>query len=402
MGTLFTRERFGRPQILAGCLLLAFLGQCAWLIAHEQPGLVSSRELARVQEGWAQWHGQGVAGTPTGLVNPADAASMGGALYDPEHSPLWYLIESAPVALLRVAPDSRAWLWLTRAPYALLGALLGASLWYVARRLYGNAGGYTALGLYCFSPAVIQSSALWLAPPNIATAWGTFGAVFTAVAVSHTLYAPREVVLWNWRRIVLLGVSLALAVGSHFCLVLIVPVLLIVMLYLAPHRAAAVVAILVTACGVALLLLFSAYFFHPRLFVHSLGSANWFHGNMAAVRISGAYWQVGREVARAGPVLAVMAPVCVAVWAAWRRSRYFGNTAPLLIGLLFMLLRVLSPHETGSIYGLLAPIFLLVFVGGIVADLLETRAREPGTAVVVGLLAANALWNLIRLGGVGR
>ena len=402
MGTLFTRERFGRPQILAGCLLLAFLAQCAWLIAHQQPGVVASEEIARVQEGWAQWHGQGIAGTPTGLVNPADAASMGGSLYDRDHSPLWYLIESAPVAVFQVAPDSRAWLWLTRAPYILLGVLLGASLWYVARRLYGNAGGYTALGLYCFSPAMIQSSALWLAPPNIATAWGTFGAVFTAVAVSHTLYAPREVVLWNWRRIVLLGVSLALAVGSHFCLLLIVPVLLIVMLYLAPHRGAAVVAILGTACAVALLLLFSAYFFHPVLFVRGLQSADWFHGNVAGLRISGAYRQVGREVVRAGPVLAVMAPVCVAVWAAWRRSRYFGNTAPLLIALLFMILRVLSPHETCSIYGLLAPVFLFVFLGGVVADLLETTARELGTAVVTGLVAANAVWHLIRLGGIGR
>ncbi len=402
MGTFFTRERFGTPQILAGCMLLAFLGQCAWLIAHEQSGVVAAEELSRVQEGWAQWHGQGIAGTPTGLVNPADAAGMGASPYDPDHSPLWYLIESAPVALFHVAADSRAWLWLTRMPYVLLGTLLGASLWYVARRLYGNAGGYTALALYCSSPAVIQSSTLWFSAPNIATAWGTFGAVFTAVAVSHTLYAPREVVLWNWRRIVLLGVSLSLGIGSHFCLLLIVPVLLAVMLYLAPHRAAAVMAILGTACGVALLLLFSAYFFHPALFAQGLGNADWFHGTVAALRIPGAYRQVGREVAQAGPVLALMALAGFGVWAAWRRSRYFGNTAPLAIAVLFMLLRVLSPHRTGEVYGLLAPVFLFVFVGGIVADLLETRVREFGTAVIVGLLAANAVWNLIWLGSVGR
>src|SRR5437868_8446393 len=101
-------------------------------------------------------------------------------------------------------------------PYVVFGGLLGASVWYVSRRLYGNAGGYIALALYCFSPAVILASTLWFAEPNIAGTWGTFGAVFTAIAVSHTLYAPREVVLWNWRRILLLGVSLGLATGSHF------------------------------------------------------------------------------------------------------------------------------------------------------------------------------------------
>jgi hypothetical protein len=62
-----------------------------------------------------------------------------------------------------------------------------------------------------------------------------------------------------------------------------------------------------------------------------------------------------------------------------------------------MALRVLSPHEVGSIYGLLATIFLFVFVAGIVADLLETAARDLTMSVVIGLLAANALWNLLRL-----
>jgi steroid 5-alpha reductase family enzyme len=98
-----------------------------------------------------------------------------------------------------------------------------------------------------------------------------------------------------------------------------------------------------------------------------------------------------------GPVLALMAPVCLALWAVSRRSRYFGNSAPLLVACFFLVLRVLSPHETGAVYGLIAVVFLLVFVGGIVTDLLETKARELGMAIVIGLLAANALWNLIGL-----
>ncbi len=402
MDKFFTRERFGPPQVFAGCLLLAFLAQCAWLIAHQQSGLIFPQELARVQEGWAQWHGQGVAGTPTGLVDPVQGARMRGSPYDQDHSPLWYLIESLPVAPFHVAPDSPAWLWLTRGPYVLFGVLLGASLWYVSRRLYGNAGGYTALALYCFSPSVIRASTLWFSPPNIAAAWGTFGAVFTAIAVSHTLYAPREVVLWNWRRIGLLGVSLALAIGSQFSLALIIPVLLVFMLFVAPDRKAAAVVILVAGCGVALVLLFGAYFLHPGLFFHVIASAMLFRGTGAALRVPGVYLQAVQEIVGSGPVLAVVAPVSLGVWLGWRRSRYFGNTAPLAAALLFFALRIVSPHEAGSVYGLLGVVFLIVFVSGIAADLLETNARELGTAVIVGLLAANALWNLIGLAKVGR
>ena len=45
-----------------------------------------------------------------------------------------------------------------RLPFLAASLLLGASLWYVARRLYGNIGGYIALALYCFSPVIIASS----------------------------------------------------------------------------------------------------------------------------------------------------------------------------------------------------------------------------------------------------
>jgi len=402
MGTFFTRERFGTPQILAGLLLLVFIAQCAWLIAYQPPGAISAEELARVQEGREQWHDHGIAGTPAGFANPAESIRMRGAPFDREHSPLWYLIESAPVALFGVGPDSAMWFWLTRAPYALIGLLLGASLWYVSRRLYGNAGGYTALALYCFSPAVVRASSLWFSPPNIAGAWGAFGAVFTAIAVAHTLYAPREVVLWNWRRILLLGVSLALAVGSHFGLVLIVPLLLGLMLYLAPHRRAAVLTILGTSIGVGAALIFASYFFHPGLFAHGVESAVLFRGTGAALRLPGAYLQVGREILGSGPVLALMAPISLGVWLAARRSRYFGNSAPLLMALFFLLLRVGSPHATGSIYSLLGIIFLFVFVGGIVADLLETRIRGLGMTVIAGMLVANAIWDLTGLFSIGR
>ena len=401
MSTLFTGPRFGRPQLWAGALLLVFFGECSWLIAHNAPSAVPAEEFTRVEQGLEQWQGRKIAGlsvasqgSPDGFTPPVEA-------YEREHSPLWYLAESSALAAFHVAPGSVAGVWLSRIPYVFAGMLLGASLWYVSRRLYGNAGGYIALVLYCFSPTVIRESALWFAAPNIPGVWGTFGAVFTAIAVAHTLYAPREVVLWNWPRILLLGVSLALAVGWHFGLVLLVPLLLAFMSYLAPARRWAAVVILLAGCAIALLLLFSAYWFHPAMFWQGIRRAWPFDFSGAALGMSGAYLQVLKEVADSGPVLVLLAAGALATYAVWRRTRYFGNTAPLLAALIFLGLRVASPHEPQSVFSLAGMVFLLVFVAGIAADLLETPARAACMAVLAGLLAANAIWNLVGLARIG-
>jgi hypothetical protein len=63
---------------------------------------------------------------------------------------------------------------------------------------------------------------------------------------------------------------------------------------------------------------------------------------------------------------------------------------------------VASPHAPESVFTLLAVIFLFVFVAGIAADLLETKGRELSLALIVGLVAANAVWNLIGLARLGR
>jgi hypothetical protein len=311
------------------------------------------------------------------------------------------LIASAPIFVFQVSPVSPLWLWLTRVPYILFGTLLGASLWYVSRRLYGNAGGYIALALYCFSPAVIRSCALWVAEPDVAGAWGTFGAVFTAIAVSHTLYAPREVVLWNWRRIVLLGVSLTLAVGSQFGLAIIIPLLLAFMLYLAADRKRAALVILAAACSIAILSLFASYFFHPALFLQGLKHAHFFDVSWRSIVMPGAYRQLLKEMTGSGPVLLLLFPSALLVFLLWPRARYFGNAAPLIMAVLFLLQRVLSPHAAGSVFCLTAVVFLFVFISGIVADLLETKSLESVSAVLVGLVAANALWDLAGLAWIG-
>jgi len=401
MGGFFTRERFGRPQIVAAFLLLAFLAQCLWLVSRRNSKLPAD-EVSRIVIGRNQWMGQAIAATPQGAQNSHLSPDLGmlpteAKAYDPAHSPLWYLVAAAAntmfTKILRVDPF-KFWGWLAALPFLIFGTLLGASLWYVARRLYGNAGGYIALALYCFSPAVIQSSALWFSQPETGATWGAFGAVFTAIAVAHTLYAPREVVLWNWRRIVLLALSFALAVGSQFSLVIVVPIALGFMLYLAPTRRLAALTIWICACALALLLLFAAYAFHAGLFWQGLRHADYFPILWKAYLMPGAYERVFLRLGESSPALLLAFPVAIVAFIAWQRTRYFGNTAPLLVSLLFLVLSVGTPHAAGMGFQLMAVPFLLVFAAGVAADLLESNHRGLVFACLSGLVMANALWNI--------
>lgn len=414
MGSFFTRERFGQPQVVAGILLLIFLTQCVWLADRAtRRSALSESELFRIEQGLRQWHGAGIAGTPycfPGGQRPQDSNSAvpwefsnsGG--YDEYHSPLWYLTASAPILFSARLLSSQSlvyWGWLARAPYFAFGLLLGASLWYVARRLYGNMGGYIALTLYCFSPAIIRSAALWFAQPELGAAWGAFGAIFTTIAVAHTLYAPREVVLWNWRRIGLLGLSLALAIGSQFSLVVVIPVALGFMLYLAPWRRAAAIAILAAACAVAAFLLFAAYSFHPHALWDGLRRARFFDVSWRAYGMRVAYQQVLSQLAQSSPALIVAVPAALVAFFAWPRVRYFGNLAPLLVAMLFLILGLGTPHHPGLGFQFMALPFLFVFVAGVSADLIETQQREMVMACVWGLLMAQSVWNLWELARIG-
>lgn len=405
MGKFFTRERFGRPQFLASLLLLAFLAQCCWLLFRGTSPLdVDSAELFRVQEGTRQWSGGAVAGTPSperleALSSPPFEVETNQG-FDPDHSPLWYLLASAAFAHRPAAStlgSVRYWGWLARIPYILIGILLGASLWYVARRLYGNAGGYIALALYCFSPLMLRNSTLWLTQPEMGAAWGTFGAIFTAIAVAHTLYAPREVVFWNWRRILLLGLSLTLAIGCQFSLIILLPIALILMLYVAPTRRLAALAIWGSSVGVAFVLLLASYAFHPNVFWQGMRHARFFGWSAQAFTMGMAYQHGFARLLQSGPALLIALPITLVAYVAWRRTRYFGNTAPLLMALLFLILGVATPHYPGAGFQLVAVPFLFVFVSGIIADLLETSQRPLVLACVWGLLAADALINITQL-----
>ena len=405
MGGFFTRERFGEPQIIAGLLLLAFLAQCIWLASRtvKSAGQGDRELFFRLQEGLRQWHGEKIAGTSYWLASGrSDSMSYFPMVVDESRyrSPLYYLIASAPLAVSGnpLTPESqRSWEWLARVPYLLLGVLLGASLWYVSRRLYGNAGGYIALTLYCFAPGMIRSATLWHAEPEMGAAWGAFGSVFTAIAVAHTLYAPREVVLWNWRRILLLGLSLALAIGCQFSLAVMAAIALGFMMYLAPTRKRAALAIWIAACVIGGFLILACYGFRLRLFLQALRDVSMLGVTLKAFGMFNAYRQVASSLGQASPALAVALPVALVIYLLWPRARYFGNSAPLLVSAICVVLAVGSPHFPGLGLKFVAVPFLFVFVAGILTDLLETKWRNMVMACIWGLLGGCGLVNLIQL-----
>ena len=285
MRRFFQSASIGGPQFAAAALLGLYLLQCLWLVwvqvRHEGS---DPDQMLRVYIGLQQWKGGAVAGTPDSLrseVATGEAsAGRSGHLrardgFDEDRSPLYYLVAASPFL-----PRPASWtygrlLWhvLAPAPYLFFSVMLGGSLWYVARRLYGNPGGYIALMLYCFSPAMIVNVAGSQSLGEMGAVWGAFGAVWTAIAVAHTLYAPREVVLWNWRRILLMGLSLALAAGNQFSLGVLALFALLLMLWVAPVRRRAVFAIWGASCVVAMAIFFASYFFHTPLFWHGLGHA---------------------------------------------------------------------------------------------------------------------------------
>jgi hypothetical protein len=415
MRPYFTRERFGRAQFLAGALLLAFLAQAVWLVNAELStgNLPDINEAVRVGEGWKQWHGRGIAGAPMQKATDQNASDeillhnfgVEDGAFDAEHSPLLYLGSAAPLLAWPrgMNRDSVAhWRWLTRLPFLACGLFLGASLWYVARRLCGNTGGFIALTFYAFSPLMLQAGAVWHTEPEIAAAWGAFGAIFTAIAVAHTLYAPREVVLWNWRRIVLLGIALAIAIGSQFSMIVLLPITLGFLLYVAPVRQRAGLVIWLAACAVGFILLFASYFFRLHAFAESMSHAVFWGVTWRGFAIPGVYKQVALQIGRASPVLALALPVAVITYATWQRTRYFGNTAPLLVALVFLALGMAHPDSAGAGFLLAAVPFLFIFVAGVLADLLETRYRLVVSACIIGMMAAYVVWNLISLAHIPR
>ena len=101
---------------------------------------------------------------------------------------------------------------------------------------------------------------------------------------------------------------------------------------------------------------------------------------------------------RNGPIT-VASGVALVVWLAARRSRYFGNTVPLLMTLILL---PLLTTQTFSAPWLWALPFLFTFVGGVFADVLESRQRRMFLALTGMTLVAQAAICLAALPEIAR
>jgi hypothetical protein len=396
------RIQIGRPQRLAALLLLVFFAECLWVIGHQQLTTEDYRFARCGREMWERpsplagyfttcgnLNGDGtfayrVAGLPLTVQRwvllgvdrlraPANRIYAGGSL----NGSTW----EARHQLTQVK-------FLMHLPFALFAVWLGGGLWWVARRLFGNEGGFLALGLYSFCPAVVM---LAVRPNNdILAMWGLYGVVYTAIGVAHAMQGPRR----KWRpRIVLLTLALGLTAAAHvFAAILGFLAALAFMLYVAEFRRSYVMQILIFAGVGALAILFASYGFRPAAFsyVFTGGAARFWFSLDAMRRFAGSLGNVPSMTA---------AGVALAIYLASRRSRYFGNTTPLLMVLALATLYTTQTVTAPWMWGL--P-FLFTFVGGVFADAMESRYRRLFLLLTGMVLTAQAMVCAAALGVAAR
>jgi len=162
----------------------------------------------------------------------------------------------------------------------------------------------------------------------------------------------------------------------------------------------AALAIWAVACVIADLLVYASYFFRAHAFWQGILHASFFGISWKAYAMPHAYQEVLKQLGQSTPALVLALPIALVTYFCWPRTRYFGNTAPLLVAASSLGLAVGTPHYPGLGFQFIAVPFLFVFVAGIAADLLETRHRQVVMAAVWGLLVANAAWSLWELARV--
>jgi hypothetical protein len=363
---ILRRFRFNLPQRIAAGLLAMFLVQGLWLTSRQT---LTDRDYQYARCGREMWERPSpLAGYFTSCGNIHDGV-------------LAYRLAGLPLTvnllaergldhfrkpedqLVQASGELSTWelrhqithiLLLLRLPFLAAGCLLGGCLWWVTRRLYGNLGGYMALGLYCFSPTVLKAC---VAPnAEVLAALGVYGGVYTCIGVAHAMQGPKR----KWRpRIVLLTAAFGLAAAAHIAaLSQVLPVVLV-------------------AVAGAMVVVFACYGFSPDAFSYVFRSA------------AGFLW-VSLDPARrffsalpnAG--ITVAAGAAVVLFLGLRKSWYFGNIAPLLCTLVLMALVMTGAPGSPWLWAL--P-FLLTFVGGIFADACE----GPRGRLVLGAAGAIVL-----------
>ena len=271
--------------------------------------------------------------------------------------------------------------WLIRLPFVLFAVWLGGGLWWVSRRLFGNEGGALSLSLYVFCPAIVH----FASEPNneILALWGLYGLLYTAIGVAHALQGPRR----KWKpRIGLLAFALGLTAAAHLlaaAMGLLVGTVLFY--YLAERRRSYVAQIMIFATLGATALLFACFSFRPSAFIYVLTGGSmrfWFSLDAAKT--------FAQQPTNAG--ILVASTVALVLYAGVRRSRYFGNTVPLLMTLLLVPLYTTQVFTAPWVWAL--P-FLFTFIGGVFADALETKQRKVFLLLSGAVIAAQAVLCLI-------
>jgi hypothetical protein len=389
----------GRPQRVAALLLLMLFGECLWTIGH-QP--LDANDYRYAHCGREMWESPSVL---QGYFTTCGNLNGDGTFA--------YRLAGFPLTLQRAVllsvdhfrkPANRLYAngslngttwearhelgfvkYLLRVPFVLFAVWLGGGLWWVSKRLFGPEGGAFALAMYVFCPAIVK----YATHPNneILAMWGLYGLIYTAMGVAHALQGPRK----KWRpRILLLTVALGLTAAAHVLAGIIGFLVGMVFFFYLARRRAYVAQIMVYAALGALVMLFASFSFKITafLYVFTGGSARSWFSLDAAQRFF-------TSPANAGIVVA--AAVALVVYLRSRRSRYFGNTAPLLM---LLLLFPLYTTQVVSAPWIWALPFLFTFVGGVFADVLESKHRTMLLVLTGGVVVTQAVLCWVGMAGL--
>jgi len=393
---ILRRFRFNLPQRIAAGLLALFLLQGFWLTSRQT---LTDQDYQYARCGRETWEKPSpLAGYYTSCGNIRDGI-------------LAYRLAGLPLTLNLLVertldffrkPEDRVFqesgsslstwelrhqmthvLFLLRAPFLFAGCVLGGCIWWVSRRLYGNLGGYTALALYCFSPAILKGC---VSPnPEVLAALGIYGGVYTCIGVAHAMHGPRR----KWRpRIILLTLIFGVAATAHIVALPLAAILgLAGMLWVAEGHRSQTLPVVLAASGGALLLLFASYGFSPDAFsyVFRSGAAFLWVSAGSASRLFGALGSGGITVAACASALFYLAV---------RKSRYFGNSVPLICSLVLLFLVMTEAPGSSWIWSI--P-FLLTFIGGVFADACEGPRGRLAIYAAGAIVAAQAVLCVLSL-----
>ncbi len=244
------------------------------------------------------------------------------------------------------------------------GRLYGPGLCYFAQRFCA-----------CLSPN-----------PEVLATLGVYGGVY--VSGSPAMQGPRR----KWRpRVIMLMVIFGVAAASHIAALPVTALLgLGAMLWVAEGRRSQVLPVLLAASAGALIFVFVCYGFSPDAFSYVFRSAAGF----LSVSVDPAL-RFFKSLPESGFVVAVAA--ALALYLGVRRSRYFGNTAPLFCALICIVLVMTGSAGSPWLWSL--P-FLLTFVGGVFADAFESPRRRMAMASAGAIICLQLVVAVASLAGL--